>query len=59
MRMTDLIRRGNSVVDQNGVDWLVITDPDPVTGEFLCMSEEGGRGKGNIHVVVVKDAEAV
>lgn len=57
--MSDLIRRGNSVVDQDGVDWLVVTDPDPVTGEFLCFSELGGRGTGNVHVVVVKDAEAV
>lgn len=57
--MSDLIRRGLSVVDQDGVDWLVITDPDPVTGEFVCLSEECGRGRGNINIVVVKDAEAV
>jgi len=55
--MSDLIRRGNSVVDQHGVDWLVVTDPDPVTGEFLCLSEDGGRGRGNVKLVVTKESE--
>lgn len=47
---------GEILVDQDGVEWVVITNPDPVSGEFRCGNEHG-MGTGNVNVVVTRDPE--
>lgn len=51
-----VIKKGDVLVDQNDVEWVVLSDPDPVSGEFRC-GNEFGMGTGNVNIVVVKDAE--
>lgn len=48
--MDAAVRKGTVLVDQHGMEWIAISDPDEA-GEFRCANEYG-MGTGNVKVTV-------